>query len=177
MTMRAHPLVGLDEHYADLLAALDRGEALRRALALLAEGSEVAWTAGPDADGVLTLDQVTGDWTGVLRALQVPPNTGLTGKVFQTGRAEWVDDYFGSQEITHDFDRHMASEKVRRVLAVPLLHDGNGDNGHEFGTTGVPENYLLEPSGRLAWGVAGPVDAKMLEEHVAPLLPPEKKKS
>lgn len=124
MTMRAHPLVGLDEHYADLLAALDRGEALRRALALLAEGSEVAWTASPDADGVLTLDQVTGDWTGVLRALQVPPNTGLTGKVFQTGRAEWVDDYFGSQEITHDFDRHMATEKVRRVLAVPLLRDG-----------------------------------------------------
>ncbi len=122
--MRAHPLLELGEQYADLLAALDRGEALRRALALLADGSEVAWTACPDADGVLTLEQVTGDWTGVLRALQVPPNTGLTGKVFQAGRAEWVDDYFGSQEITHDFDRHMAGEKVRRVLAVPLLRDG-----------------------------------------------------
>lgn len=124
MDMRAHPLVRLDEQHADLLAALDRGEALRRALALLTEGSEVAWTASPDADGVLTLEQVTGDWTGVLRALQVPPSTGLTGKVFQTGRAEWVDDYFGSQKITHDFDRHMATEKVRRVLAVPLLRDG-----------------------------------------------------
>jgi cytochrome c biogenesis protein CcmG/thiol:disulfide interchange protein DsbE len=62
-------------------------------------------------------------------------------------------------------------------LTYPLLHDGNGDNGHEFGTTGVPENYLLEPSGKLAWAVAGPVDARMLEEHVAPLLPPEKNKS
>jgi cytochrome c biogenesis protein CcmG/thiol:disulfide interchange protein DsbE len=60
-------------------------------------------------------------------------------------------------------------------LDYPLLHDGNGDNGHEFGTTGVPENYLIEPSGKLAWDVAGPVDARMLEEHVAPLLPPEKK--
>jgi len=60
-------------------------------------------------------------------------------------------------------------------LTYPLLHDGNGDNGHEFGTTGVPENYLLEPSGKLAWDIAGPVDARMLEEHVAPLLPPEKK--
>lgn len=122
--MRAHPLLDLGEQYADLLATLDRGEALRRALALLAEGSEVAWTARPDADGVLTLDQVTGDRTGVLRALRVPPNTGLTGKVFLAGSAEWVDDYFGSQEITHDFDRHMAGEKVRRVLAVPLLRDG-----------------------------------------------------
>lgn len=122
--MRAHPLLDLGEQYANLLAALDRGEALRRALALLAEGSEVAWTARPDADGVLTLDQVTGDRTGVLRALRVPPNTGLTGKVFRAGSAEWVDDYFGSQEITHDFDRHMATEEVRRVLAVPLLRDG-----------------------------------------------------
>lgn len=122
--MRAHPLLDLGEQYADLLATLDRGEALRRALALLAEGSEVAWTARPDADGVLTLDQVTGDRTGVLRALRVPPNTGLTGKVFRAGSAEWVDDYFGSQEITHDFDRHMATEQVRRVLAVPLLRDG-----------------------------------------------------
>lgn len=122
--MRAHPLLDLGEQYADLLATLDRGEALRRALALLAEGSEVAWTARPDADGVLTLDQVTGDRTGVLRALRVPPDTGLTGKVFRAGSAEWVDDYFGSQEITHDFDRHMAGEKVRRVLAVPLLRDG-----------------------------------------------------
>jgi cytochrome c biogenesis protein CcmG/thiol:disulfide interchange protein DsbE len=60
-------------------------------------------------------------------------------------------------------------------LTYPLLHDGNGDNGHEFGTTGVPENYLIEPSGKLAWAVAGPVDGRMLEEHVAPLLPPEKK--
>jgi signal transduction histidine kinase len=122
--MGANPLIRLDEQYADLLAALDRGEVLRRALALLAEGSEVAWTARPDADGVLTLEQVTGDWTGVLRALRVPPNTGLTGKVFQAGRAEWVDDYFGSQEITHDFDRQIATERVLRVLAVPLRHEG-----------------------------------------------------
>ncbi|HET6705432.1 GAF domain-containing sensor histidine kinase [Amycolatopsis sp.] len=119
--MRAHHLLELGEQYADLLAALDRGEALRRALALLAEGSEVAWTARPDADGVLTLDQVTGDRSGVLRALRVPAGTGLTGKVFQAGHAGWVDDYFGSQEITHDFDRHIATESVRRVLAVPLL--------------------------------------------------------
>ena len=60
-------------------------------------------------------------------------------------------------------------------LSYPLLHDGNGDNGHEFGTTGVPENYLLEPNGKLAWDEPGPVDAKILEEHVVPLLPPTKK--
>jgi len=122
--MRAHHLLDLGEQYADLLAALDRGEALRRALALLAEGSEVAWTAHPDANGALTLDQVIGDRSGLLRALRVPAGTGLTGKVFQAGSAGWVDDYFASPDITHDFDRHMATEDVRRVLAVPLLRDG-----------------------------------------------------
>jgi cytochrome c biogenesis protein CcmG, thiol:disulfide interchange protein DsbE len=59
-------------------------------------------------------------------------------------------------------------------LNYPLLHDGNGDDSHEYGTTGVPENFLIEPNGKLAWDVAGPVDAKILEEHVAPLLPPKK---
>ena len=58
-------------------------------------------------------------------------------------------------------------------LDYPLLHDGNGDNSHEFGTTGVPENFLIEPSGKLAWFEPGPVDSKILEEHVAPLLPPK----
>ena len=62
-------------------------------------------------------------------------------------------------------------------MTYPLLHDGNGDDGHEFGTTGVPENYLLEPNGKLAWDTPGPVDKELLEEHVAPLLPSTKKEA
>jgi DsbE subfamily thiol:disulfide oxidoreductase len=62
-------------------------------------------------------------------------------------------------------------------LTYPLLHDGGGDNSHEFGTSGVPENFLLEPDGKLAWSIPGPVDTKILEEHVAPLLPPKEKEA
>jgi cytochrome c biogenesis protein CcmG, thiol:disulfide interchange protein DsbE len=62
-------------------------------------------------------------------------------------------------------------------LSYPQLHDGNGDNGHEFGTTGVPENYLLEPGGKLAWAVPGPVDAKILNEQVATRIPSGSKES
>ena len=62
-------------------------------------------------------------------------------------------------------------------LTYPLLHDGGGDNSHEFGTSGVPENFLLEPNGKLAWDLPGPVDSKILEEHVAPLLPPKAKEA
>jgi cytochrome c biogenesis protein CcmG/thiol:disulfide interchange protein DsbE len=62
-------------------------------------------------------------------------------------------------------------------ISYPTLHDGNGDNGNEFGTTGVPENYLLEPNGKLAWFQPKPVDTKILEEDVAPFLPPKTKES
>ncbi|HTR75561.1 MAG TPA: TlpA disulfide reductase family protein [Solirubrobacterales bacterium] len=62
-------------------------------------------------------------------------------------------------------------------LPYPLLHDGGGDNAHEFGTTGVPENFLLEPNGKVAWETPGPVDAKVLEEEVVPLLPPKSEAS
>lgn len=62
-------------------------------------------------------------------------------------------------------------------LSYPQLHDGNGNTGHEFGTTGVPENYLIQPNGKLAWAIAGPVDARILKEQVAPLIPAKSKES
>jgi signal transduction histidine kinase len=118
------PLVQLGKQYAELLAALDRGEALRRALALVAGNAEVAWAARPGDAGTLTLEHVVGDRTGVLRALRVPPGSGLTGKVFRSGRAGWVDDYFGDATITHTFDEHIAVEDIRRLMAVPLIWEG-----------------------------------------------------
>ena len=62
-------------------------------------------------------------------------------------------------------------------ISYPLLHDGNGDTGHEFGTPGVPKNYLIKPNGKLAWGIAGPVDTKILEEQVTPRIPTKSKES
>ncbi len=78
---------------------------------------------------------------------------------------------------TQDLSDDGAKFAKQYELSYPQLHDGNGDNGHEFGTTGVPENYLLKPNGTLAWDIPGPVDAKILKEHVAPLLPPKSKES
>jgi cytochrome c biogenesis protein CcmG, thiol:disulfide interchange protein DsbE len=61
---------------------------------------------------------------------------------------------------------------VRRYgLSYPQLRDGNGDAAHSFGTTGVPENFLIAPDGRLRWLLRGPVDAEYLNRYVAPLLP------
>jgi cytochrome c biogenesis protein CcmG, thiol:disulfide interchange protein DsbE len=56
-------------------------------------------------------------------------------------------------------------------LTYPQLRDGNGDAAHDYGTTGVPENYLVDPSGTVRLHVPGPVSEDDLREGVAPLLP------
>lgn len=56
-------------------------------------------------------------------------------------------------------------------LSYPQLRDGDGDMAHEFGTTGVPENYLIGPNGKVRLLVRGPVTEEYLRESVAPLLP------
>jgi cytochrome c biogenesis protein CcmG/thiol:disulfide interchange protein DsbE len=64
---------------------------------------------------------------------------------------------------------------VRRYgLNYPQLRDGDGAVAHEYGTTGVPENYLIGPGGKVRLLVHGPVDEEYLHEAVAPLLPKER---
>lgn len=61
---------------------------------------------------------------------------------------------------------------VRRFgLTYPQLRDGDGDAAHAYGTTGVPENFLIDPRGKVRLLVRGPVTGSYLREAVAPLLP------
>lgn len=61
---------------------------------------------------------------------------------------------------------------VRRFdLSYPQLRDGDGGAAHDFGTTGVPENFLVDPTGRVRLLVRGPVSEEYLNDEVAPLLP------
>lgn len=62
----------------------------------------------------------------------------------------------------------------RYGLSYPQLHDGDGDHADEYGTTGVPENYLVDPQGNVRLLVVGPITAERLRDEVAPLLPKEK---
>jgi len=64
---------------------------------------------------------------------------------------------------------------VRRYrLTYPQLRDGDGAAAHEFGTTGVPENFLIDPTGRLQQHWVGPVTEEDLRDEVAPMLPKAK---
>jgi cytochrome c biogenesis protein CcmG, thiol:disulfide interchange protein DsbE len=61
---------------------------------------------------------------------------------------------------------------VRRFgLGYPQLRDGDGSMAHDFGTTGVPENFLIDPRGRVRLLLRGPVSEEYLDGEVAPLLP------
>ncbi len=55
-------------------------------------------------------------------------------------------------------------------LTYPQLRDGDGQRAHEFGSTGVPENFLVDPQGKLRLLNRGPVTAAYLQRYVAPLL-------
>ena len=49
-------------------------------------------------------------------------------------------------------------------LSYPQLHDGDGKLADEYGTTGVPENFLVDPKGRVRWLTPGPVTEQDLGE-------------
>jgi cytochrome c biogenesis protein CcmG, thiol:disulfide interchange protein DsbE len=60
---------------------------------------------------------------------------------------------------------------VRRFgLSYPQLRDGDGAAAGDFGTTGVPENFLVDPAGKVRLLVRGPVSEEYLNRYVAPLL-------
>jgi cytochrome c biogenesis protein CcmG, thiol:disulfide interchange protein DsbE len=62
-------------------------------------------------------------------------------------------------------------EFVRRYgLSYPQLRDGDGGAAHDFGTTGVPESFLVDPKGNVRLHAVGPVDEKYLRQNVVPLV-------
>jgi DNA-binding CsgD family transcriptional regulator len=91
----------------------------------------VGWLALPVERDALKLTHLHGDRTGALHGLSVSIGQGLTGAVAQSQRARWVDDYFASSDISHDFDEQVAAEGISRMVAVPLLLD----SGHRAALT------------------------------------------
>jgi len=53
----------------------------------------------------------------------------------------------------------------------PQLRSVGNERSAAFGSTGVPENFLVDPRGRLEFIWRGPVDDRFLAERVVPLLP------
>jgi cytochrome c biogenesis protein CcmG/thiol:disulfide interchange protein DsbE len=54
--------------------------------------------------------------------------------------------------------------------SYPQLRSVGEERSAAFGSTGVPENFLVDPRGRLALIWRGPVDERFLAERVEPLI-------
>jgi hypothetical protein len=54
--------------------------------------------------------------------------------------------------------------------SYPQLRSVGDERSAAFGSTGVPENFLVDPRGRLALIWRGPVDDEFLDERVVPLI-------
>jgi cytochrome c biogenesis protein CcmG/thiol:disulfide interchange protein DsbE len=52
----------------------------------------------------------------------------------------------------------------------PQLRSVGDERSAAFGSTGVPENFLVDPRGRLALIWRGPVDERFLDERVVPIV-------
>ncbi len=52
----------------------------------------------------------------------------------------------------------------------PQLRSVGDERSSAFGSTGVPENFLVDPRGRLALIERGPVDESILREQIDPLI-------
>jgi cytochrome c biogenesis protein CcmG/thiol:disulfide interchange protein DsbE len=55
-------------------------------------------------------------------------------------------------------------------LTYPQLRSVGDERSSAFGSTGVPENFLVDPEGRLALIWRGPVDERFLREEVLPAI-------
>jgi cytochrome c biogenesis protein CcmG/thiol:disulfide interchange protein DsbE len=55
-------------------------------------------------------------------------------------------------------------------LTYPQVRSVGDERSAAFGSTGVPENFLVDPDGRLAMIWRGPVDGRLLAERVTPLI-------
>ncbi|TMK58056.1 MAG: TlpA family protein disulfide reductase [Actinobacteria bacterium] len=85
----------------------------------------------------------------------------------QQGKSRFTVVGIDTQDLSDD-----AKAFVERYgLSYPQLRDGNGDIADEYGTTGVPENFLIDPAGKVRLVAPGPVDDEYLQKEVAPLLP------
>jgi peroxiredoxin len=65
-------------------------------------------------------------------------------------------------------DARAFAEKVGATY--PQARSIGDERSEAFGSTGVPENFLVDPHGRLALIWRGPVDGRFLRENVDPLV-------
>jgi signal transduction histidine kinase len=116
-------LSGLDRELAAILALVDRDKVLRETVRLLTKeyGFDVAWFGDRTSRDAVRIRHTSGNRTDEFLGLTLQRGCGLGGKVYAVGHLEWVDDYYGSGAITHDYDANVAVEDIQRMIAAPIV--------------------------------------------------------
>ena len=56
-------------------------------------------------------------------------------------------------------------------LTYPLLRQGDGDQiKQDYGMTGLPENFVIDPSGKIRLIQRGPINDEFLRDQIQPLI-------
>lgn len=72
-------------------------------------------------------------------------------------------------DVQDNSDDALAFVREYRIT-YPQLRSVGDERSAAFGSTGVPENFLVDPHGRLALIWRGPVDERFLKERVMPIV-------
>jgi cytochrome c biogenesis protein CcmG/thiol:disulfide interchange protein DsbE len=72
-------------------------------------------------------------------------------------------------DVQDNSDDALAFVREHR-LTYPQLRSVGDERSEAFGSTGVPENFLVDPHGRLALIWRGPVDERFLAERIVPIV-------
>jgi LuxR family transcriptional regulator, regulator of acetate metabolism len=95
--------------------------------------AEIRWVAtkagvpvvfgGEVHDDALLLTEFVGTVSNGLRGLAVLRTSGLGGRVMDMRRPASVADYRNASSITHHYDGPVSGERIRSVVAVPVVVD------------------------------------------------------
>jgi LuxR family transcriptional regulator, regulator of acetate metabolism len=96
-----------------------------RALAVVRDTAGVSLAfGGPVLNGQqVRLTAFAGHTTGALRGVALDFGRGLGGKVVALRRPFAVNDYIAADRISHDYDRVIAAEGLRAMVAAPVVVD------------------------------------------------------
>jgi LuxR family transcriptional regulator, regulator of acetate metabolism len=96
-----------------------------RALAVVRETAGVSLAfGGPVSNGQqVQLTLFSGHTTGALRGIALDFGRGLGGKAVALRRPLAVNDYIATDRISHDYDRIIAAEGLRAMIAAPVVVD------------------------------------------------------
>jgi cytochrome c biogenesis protein CcmG/thiol:disulfide interchange protein DsbE len=124
-----------------------------------------------EGEGERSLDDYRGQWVLVnFWASWCIPCREEAPELEQFQRQHRGEDFTVLGVDTRDLSGDGREFVEKYGLSYPQLRDGNGDAAKDFGTTGVPENFLIDPRGKVQLLLPGPVTGEYLRDNVAPML-------